>query len=389
MKTTFIKNIIFSTIISLSFAIEFSTQKLEMSFDSPYNKNLSVKELLDFETLGYTIIDISERNQYYRSISHSIHEEISNIEFRLGTMELQLRKFIIEYEEKLKKDHFQFHITPPQFKYRYRPLPLNQLGIDSNIFYKEAITLKSQYVQLYNFYKTSINKYRDYLFTLREEHFYNDPRVGKLVIFHDNEFEELFYLNVQALLRENLTFQNENPPEFLKVYRDSDDKVISMNWFTHSDSLIRSRDFEYFENDLLAIVRERVGGSIVQETIYGQNEYSKKFYDFVFSSGFLPSNYDHMTEVNYNSDSIIESLQFLKLNGKKIGSIKYIFNDNGHLINEIWQKGEMDSVVREFVCFYEEGVGSYRIIEKDKYGKIVYQEIVSSLPEEKFDKDLR
>ena len=48
MKTTFIKHIIIFTIISFSFAIELSTQKLEMSFDSPYNQNLTVKELLDF-----------------------------------------------------------------------------------------------------------------------------------------------------------------------------------------------------------------------------------------------------------------------------------------------------------------------------------------------------
>ena len=49
----------------------------------------------------------------------------------------------------------------------------------------------------------------------------------------------------------------------------------------------------------------------------------------------------------------------------------------------------MNSVVREFVCSYEEGEGSYRIIEKDKFGRIVFQEIVSSLPEERFDKDFR
>ena len=48
MKTTFKKHIIIFTIISFLFAIEFSTQKLEMSFDSPYNQNLTVKELLDF-----------------------------------------------------------------------------------------------------------------------------------------------------------------------------------------------------------------------------------------------------------------------------------------------------------------------------------------------------
>ena len=35
----------------------------------------------------------------------------------------------------------------------------------------------------------------------------------------------------------------------MKVFRDFDNKVISMNWFTDSDNLIRSRDFEYFKNN--------------------------------------------------------------------------------------------------------------------------------------------
>ena len=132
-----------------------------------------------------------------------------------------------------------------------------------------------------------------------------------------------------------------------------------------------------------------MSGVIVQETFYGQNEYSRKFYEFIFSAGFLPSHYDHMTEVNFNSESNIESINFLKLNGNKIGSIDYIFDDKGHLINEIWRKGSMDSIVREFVCSYKETDGGYRIVEKDKYGRIVFQDIVSSLSDVKFKKEVR
>ena len=132
-----------------------------------------------------------------------------------------------------------------------------------------------------------------------------------------------------------------------------------------------------------------MGGVIIQETLYGQNEYSRKFYEFIFSAGFLPSHYDHMTEVHFDSESNIESINFLKLNGNKIGSINYIFDEKGHLINEIWRKGRMDSIVREFVCSYEEADGGYRIIEKDKYGRIVFQDVVSSLSDEKFKKEVR
>ena len=388
MFERYFKIIIILVIISLSSAIELSTQKLEISFDSPYNQNLTIKELLNFEETSFRIKDVRERNQFYRSVANSLFEQISYISFRLGTTETKLRDFIIVYEKKLGKDHFQFNLAPPKFNYIYKPLPLDQSGIDNDIYIKKAKTLKSQYIQLYKYYKSSIEKYKNYLFTLREDHFYENPLDVDKIIFKDYEFEELFYDNIQQLLKEQLMFEDDNKFEFMKVFRDEDDKVLSLNWFTNSDSLIRSRDFEYFDNGLLASIRERVGGLIEKETLYGQNNYSRKFYNFIFSSGFLPSHYNHMTEINYDSDMNIEKINFLKLNGEKIGSIEYIYNINKHLTNEVWRKGSMDSIIREFVCYYEQLNGNFRIIEKDKNGKIVYQDIVSSIQNQQFKRNL-
>ena len=95
-----------------------------------------------------------------------------------------------------------------------------------------------------------------------------------------------------------------------------------------------------------------------------------------------------MTEINYDSDMNIEKINFLKLNGEKIGSIEYIYNVNKRLTNEVWRKGSMDSIIREFVCYYEQLNGNFRIIEKDKNGKIVYQDIVSSIQNQQFKRNL-
>jgi len=304
-------------------------------------------------------------------------------------MEYKLKGFIIEYEDKLNKPNYQFSSIMPEFDFLYKPIPLDQIGIDHGIYQKEALIMKSQYHQLYNFYKSQIDQYKDYLFTLREEHFYEDPTVGEIVVFYDDEFEEMFYQNVQELLRESILFLGDEQPEFMKVIRDFDNKVISMNWFTYDDSLIRSKDFEYFDSGLLAAVRERVGGRIKNEILYGQNQFSKLYYDFVFSPGFLPSNYDHMTEIRYNMDGRVDAYDFLTLNGRKIGSINYIYNDKGNLEKEIWLKGKTDQLIREFTSIFDSENGSFRIIEKDKYGRIIFQDIVHSLEEEKFKKDVR
>ena len=304
---------------ALSFGIDISTNKIETSFQSPYLVYDTIDELLNFEEKSYSIYDKWERNQFYRAVSYKIYEEISDIDFRLGTMEIRLRKFIVEYEKKLEKKHFQFSMYPPQFNYIYKPLPLDEKSIENDIFLKEALTLKSQYIQLYNYYKNSIEKYKNYLFTLREEQFYNNPYLGEKVVFQDFEFEKLFYANVQELLKESLLFEDISQPQFLRVFRNVENKVLSMNWFTNSDSLVKSKDFEYFQNGLLAAVREREGGHLVCETFFGQNRYSKPYYDFIFSSGFLPTNYDHYTEVWYNKDQNISTQQYFTINGKKIG----------------------------------------------------------------------
>ena len=46
------------------------------------------------------------------------------------------------------------------------------------------------------------------------------------MIFQDDEFEELFYENVQNLLRERLIFQDNKSLEFMKVFRNFDNKAV-------------------------------------------------------------------------------------------------------------------------------------------------------------------
>ena len=112
MLNTTLKNKILFIFIALSFGIEISTKKMEISFESPYLQYGTIEELLNFEEKSFSINDKWERNQYYRAVSYKIYEKISDIDFRLGAMEIRLRQFIVEYEDKLKKDHFQFSAEP-------------------------------------------------------------------------------------------------------------------------------------------------------------------------------------------------------------------------------------------------------------------------------------
>ena len=138
-----------------------------------------------------------------------------------------------------------------------------------------------------------------------------------------------------------------------------------------------SKDFEYFQDDLLAAIRERKNGIIIKEILFGNNKYSKNFYDFIFNSSFQTLNYDNFTEVYYQLNNKISHIVFFTFNSVKIGSIEYKYDTSDRLIDERWYKGER-LLIREFNCFYEPGEGSYRVIEKNGYGEIVYQDIVNS-----------
>ena len=141
--------------------------------------------------------------------------------------------------------------------------------------------------------------------------------------------------------------------------------------------IIFSQDFEYFNDGLLAGIRERRDGVLTKEILYGSNKYSDEFYNFIFDSSFQPLNYDNFTEVYYGLNNQISYLGFFTFNSVQIGSIEYEYDRLDRLINEKWYKGE-ELLIREFGCFYNPGEGNYRVIEKNKYGEIVFQEIINS-----------
>ena len=128
---------------------------------------------------------------------------------------------------------------------------------------------------------------------------------------------------------------------------------------------------------MLAGIRERENGVLIKETLYGSNKYSEQFYDFIFDSSFQPLNYDNFTEVFYGLNNQISHILFFTFNSVEIGSIKYIYDALNRLSQENWYKGER-LLIREFSCFYNLGQGDYRVVEKNQYGEIVFQDIVNS-----------
>ena len=164
----------------------------------------------------------------------------------------------------------------------------------------------------------------------------------------------------------------------MTVQRDMLGNVLFINWQVVGErDMIRRREFEYFDDGLLSKLIDKINDEVIYETLYGENELGSNFFEYLFSPGFIPRNYNYQTEVfyKYNRPS---TYKFTSMNGHVIGTIYMEFDEKGHLIRETWCKGETSKILREFTSIFNLEAGGYKLIERDRKGNIVSQEIALS-----------
>ena len=61
-----------------------------------------------------------------------------------------------------------------------------------------------------------------------------------------------------------------------------------------------------------------------------------------------------------------------------IGTVYREYDGKDHLIKEAWCKGETSKLLREFSSTFDPASGGYKLIERDRNGDIVNQEIILS-----------
>ena len=61
-----------------------------------------------------------------------------------------------------------------------------------------------------------------------------------------------------------------------------------------------------------------------------------------------------------------------------IGTIYREYDEKDHLIKEAWCKGETSKLLREFSSIFDPSSGGYKLIERDRNGDIISQEIILS-----------
>ena len=259
----------------------------------------------------------------------------------------------------------------PRFDYIYQKAEITNETIDNDIHRIQVELARSQFIQVYKYYRKRLDNYKNYLITLRELY------KCKIIENKDNKVE--FFSNFPEMYQDIILFHDAiDDAGKMQVHRDVLGKALYISWNEEGErENIRRRDFKYYNDGTVSKLTDKIDDEIVFETWFGKNDIAENFIKYIFLPGFISRDYSYFTEIYYINGNI-SAYKFTTMNDHLIGTIYLEFDTKDHLIKETWYKGETSKILREFTSIFDSAAGGYKLIERDRNGDIVHQEIVLS-----------
>jgi len=334
-------------------------------------QNISITKLLNFKKISIAINDKFDKARFHYIIAYEINNRLGKLDEKFNIHEGKYRKTIGRYEDELDLMPYPYTNHRPRFDYIYQIAEITNETIDNNIHRIQADLARTQFIQVYKYYRKRLDNYKNYLITLRE--FYK----CKIIENNDNKVE--YFSNFPEMYQDIKLFHDAiDDGGKMKVHRDVLGKVLYIVWNEKDeDENTRRRDFEYYNNDIVSKLTDTIDDKIVSETWFGENDIADNFINYIFTPGFISHDYSYFTEVYYFNGKQ-SAYKFTTMNDHVIGTINREFDEKDHLIKETWYKGETSKILREFTSIFDPAAGGYKLIERDRNGDIVHQEIVLS-----------
>ena len=334
-------------------------------------KEISTSKLLDFKKIAAAINDQFDKARFHYIIAYEIDGRLSELDKKFKKQEKKYRRVISRYEDELQLTPYQYTNDRPRFDYKYLPADITDETIYNDIHRIQADLARTQFVKVYKYYRKRLDNYKNYVVTLRE--FYNCRRIEE----QDNKVE--FYSNFPEMYQGIKLFHDSmDEAGKMKVHRDVLGKVQYIDWSLEGEKdNIRKRKFDYFNDGTVSKLTDIVENEIVFETIFGENDMGEDFINYIFSEGFIPRDYSYFTEIYYTQGKQT-AYKFSTMNGHVIGAIYREYDEKDHLSKEAWCRGETSKILREFSSIFDSTTGGYKLIERDRNGDIINQEIVLS-----------
>ena len=334
-------------------------------------QDISISKLLDFKKIAVAIHDDFDKARFHYIIAYEIDNRLNKLDNKFNEHEIKYRRTIKRYEDELELTSYQYTNDRPQFDYIYQTAEITNETIDNDIHRIQADLARTQFIQVYKYYRKRLDNYKNYLVTLRELY------QCKLIENENNQIE--FFSNFPEMYQDIKLFHDEmDDAGKMQVHRDVLGKVLYINWNEEGESeYIRRRDYEYFNDGTLSKLTDIIDGNNVFETWFGKNDIADNFINYIFSPGFISRDYSYFTEIYY-SNGMPSAYKFTTMNDYVIGAMYLKYDKKDHLIKETWCKGETSKKLREFTSTFDPAAGGYKLIERDRNGDIVHQEIVLS-----------
>ena len=334
-------------------------------------KDISISKLLDFRKISAAIDDDFDKARFYYIIAYEIHNRLNVLDDKFNGHEKKYRHIISRYEDELELTPYKYTDDRPRFDYTYQATEITDETIYNDIHRIQADLSRTQFIQVYKYYRKRLDNYKNYLVTLRELY------KCKTLENKDNKVE--FYTNFPEMYQGIKLFHDAmDDAGKMRVHRDVLGKVLYIDWNEEGEEEnTRRRDYEYFDNGTVSRLTDTIDNEVVFETWFGENDMAENFIDYIFSDGFIPRDYSYFTEVYYKNGKQT-AFKITTMNDHVIGTIYREYDEKDHLIKEAWCKGETSKLLREFSSIFEPSVGGYKLIERDRNGDIVHQEIVLS-----------
>ena len=185
-----------------------------------------------------------------------------------------------------------------------------------------------------------------------------------------------YYETYENLLQNNKSIQNElENNNKIKIIRNSKEKIMSMEWSSHNNAkIIKKRNFTYDENHLLKEITYLENNEIINRTIMGKNKIGMDFFNYIFSPAFTPREYNYLTKTTFYKNLPIEH-EIVSMNNHPIGKIFKKYDDKNNLVYEVWYRGKSNTILREFKITFNNQSQNYELMEIDKYGNIIRNQI--------------
>ena len=130
-------------------------------------KDISISKLLDFRKISAAINDEFDKARFHYIIAYEIDNRLNDLDGKFNAHEKKYRRVIGRYEDELDLTPYKYTNDRPRFDYTYQAAEITDETIYNDIHRIQADLARTQFIQVYKYYRKRLNNYKNYLVTLR------------------------------------------------------------------------------------------------------------------------------------------------------------------------------------------------------------------------------